>query len=213
METPDHILRQRIVGGNVALDLLNTQNGPAGEPPEEDALRDYGDLVAWGRHVGLLGESEAEALVRRARRHPQAARTTFERAIATRAYLYQLFKAVADGQHPPDAAVEALQRDETEALAHGALVPVDGRFSWRWTRDDDLGRPLWPVVHAAVELLSNGPLDRIKGCAACRFHFLDESKNRSRRWCSMEDCGTAAKMKKYVARRASARSRRQAARG
>ena len=30
METPEHIRRQRIVGGNLALDLLNTQNGPAG---------------------------------------------------------------------------------------------------------------------------------------------------------------------------------------
>jgi predicted RNA-binding Zn ribbon-like protein len=61
-------------------------------------------------------------------------------------------------------------------------------------------------VHAAVELLTTGPLDRIKACAGCRFVFVDESKNRSRRWCSMEDCGTTAKMRRYVARRSANRS-------
>ncbi len=65
--------------------------------------------------------------------------------------------------------------------------------------------PLWTVVHAASTLLTDGPLDRVKGCASCRFHFLDESRNRSRRWCSMDDCGTHVKMDRYVARRASRR--------
>jgi predicted RNA-binding Zn ribbon-like protein len=46
---------------------------------------------------------------------------------------------------------------------------------------------LWPVAHAATAL------------------FVDESKNRSRRWCSMEECGTHAKMRRYVARRAAKR--------
>ena len=54
METPAHIAAQRIVGGSLALDLLNTQNGPAGGTPEDDALRDYGDVVAWAVYVGLL---------------------------------------------------------------------------------------------------------------------------------------------------------------
>ena len=59
--------------------------------------------------------------------------------------------------------------------------------------DPDLALPLWTVVHAASTLLIDGPLDRVKGCASCRFHFLDESRNRSRRWCSMEDCGTPSR--------------------
>ncbi len=205
METPAHIAAQRIVGGSLALDLLNTQNGPAGGTPEDDALRDYGDVVAWGAYVGMLGPAEAERLVRRSRRHPAAARAVFERVLATRGYLYELFRAFATGQNPPPAAITRLQRDEAEALAHGELVRIDDAYEWRWA-DDDLARPLWPVIHEASRLLTEGPLDRVKGCARCRFHFLDLSKNRSRRWCAMEDCGTADKMEKYVARRASARS-------
>jgi predicted RNA-binding Zn ribbon-like protein len=206
METPEHIRRRRIVGGNVALDLLNTQNGTAGEPPTDDILRDYGDLLAWAHYIGVLSELEAERLLRSSRRDPDAASAAFERMRTTREYLYAIFSAVALGVPPPERAVARLQRDEAEALSHADVVAIDDGFEWSWARDEDMARPLWPIIHAALRLLIDGPLDRVKGCAACRFHFLDESKNRSRRWCSMDDCGTADKMRKYVARRATARS-------
>lgn len=205
METPAHIRRQRIVGGDLALDLINTENGPAFGLPEEDTLHDYDDVVAWAHYVGVLAESQADGLIRRARRHPAAARAVFEHALETRRSLYALFSAVAQRSRPPEDAIAGLQRDEAEALAHARLVAAGDGYAWEW-RDDDLGRPLWPVIHAAARLLTDGPLDRVKGCSTCRFHFIDESKNRSRRWCSMEDCGKADKMRKYVTRRAAARS-------
>ena len=149
METPAHIAAQRIVGGSLALDLLNTQNGPAGGTPEDDALRDYADVVAWGAYVGMLSPEEAERLIRRSRRHPAAARAVFARVIETRGYLYELFRAIATGRNPPPAAIARLQRDEADALAHGELVRIDDAYEWRWA-DDDLGRPLWPVIHEAL---------------------------------------------------------------
>ncbi len=176
METPAHIQRQRIVGGDLALDLLNTQNGPAGGSPEDDVLHDYADVVAWAQYVGALSEVDAERLVRRSRSHPAAARKVFRRTIATRRYLYQLFSAMARGSRPPPRAIARLERDEADALAHAHLVAADGGFAWAWA-DDDPGRPLWLVIHAALTLLTDGPLDRVKGCPSCRFHFLDESKN------------------------------------
>jgi predicted RNA-binding Zn ribbon-like protein len=209
METPTYIRRQRIVGGNLALDLLNTQNGPAGLAPEDDALHDYADVLAWGGYVGMLDDPEADRLLRRSLTDPDGARTVFERTFQTRAYLYDLFSAIANGDPPATRDIRRLQRDEAEALAHASLVDAGGDYRWSWEEDatnQDLARPLWPIIHAAVTLLTEGPLDRVKGCAACRFHFLDESKNRSRRWCSMDDCGAEDKMRKYVARRASARS-------
>lgn len=208
METPKHIRDQRIVGGNFALDLLNTQNGPAGGAPEEDVLRDYGDLIAWSQHVGLLNPTAADALSRSSQRHPVAARAAFKRMQATRVYLYDLFDAIARREPAPAGAIRQLEQDEADALAHGRLVNIDGGYRWSWGDDNgepDLALPLWTVVHAASTLLTDGPLDRVKGCASCRFHFLDESRNRSRRWCSMDDCGTRVKMDRYVARRASRR--------
>jgi predicted RNA-binding Zn ribbon-like protein len=210
METPAPFRGQRIVGGNLAVDFLNTQNGPAGEPPEEDVLQTYADLVAWSAHLGSLADPEQARLSARARRRPAEARAVLERAHATRDYLYRILDTVARGGHPADADLARLQRDEAEALSHGRLVPSGGEYAWSWAADRSLGRPLWPIIHAALSLVTTGPLDRVKGCASCRFHFVDESKNRSRRWCSMDDCGAEDKMRKYVARRAAARG---AARG
>ena len=195
------------MGGNVALDLLNTQNGPAGEAPEDDVLADYGDLVAWASHLGVITPAEEERLRRRARTRPDDAEAVFRRARDARAYLRDVFEAVANGTKPAPGDLERLQRDAADAYSHGRLI-ADGQFRWTWADDRDLARPLWPVIHAALALVTDGPLDRVKGCLSCRFLFVDESRNRSRRWCSMEDCGAQDKMRKYVARRAAARTRR-----
>jgi len=208
MEPSPHIETQRVVGGNLALDLLNTQNGPAGGTPEDDVLRDYADLLAWSQRVGAIDPAAADALRLQADPDPAAANAVLERTKATRAYLYEVFSAIARGAAAPEPSIERLQRDEADALAHGRLVAADGGYRWSWDADGtdlDLARPLWIAIHAAATLLTDGPLDRVKGCASCRFHFLDESKNRSRRWCSMEDCGAQSKIRRYVARRASNR--------
>ncbi|MCE7985865.1 MAG: hypothetical protein DYG89_32200 [Caldilinea sp. CFX5] len=36
----------------------------------------------------------------------------------------------------------------------------------------------------------------------CGFLFIDTSKNRSRRWCSMESCGNRAKVQRHRRRSA-----------
>ena len=59
---------------------------------------------------------------------------------------------------------------------------------------------LWPVAHSAAELLISDDLDRVKQCAddrGCGWLFVDTSRNRSRRWCSMESCGNRAKVQRH----------------
>jgi predicted RNA-binding Zn ribbon-like protein len=204
METPDHVRRLRVVGGDLALDFLNTQTGPPEGPPDDDALRDYADVVAWGRHAGFLRETEADRLLRRARANAGDARDAHKRALRLRRRLSALFNAVAAGSPPPKRSVAALRSAAADALAHAALVSSANGFAWTWA-EDDLARPLWPIAHAAQALVTSGPLNRLKRCAGCSFLFIDESKNGSRRWCSMEDCGTTEKSRRYVARRAAGR--------
>lgn len=207
METIDGIARMRLVGGNLSLDFVNTRGGRPTPSAEDEVLHDYDGLVAWGRHVGMLTEAEARRLLRRARREPDEAQRAYQRAVYLRGYLYELFRAVAAGRPPPRRCTAALRGDEAEALGRAQLVRGDGGFRWSWARDDDLARPLRPVVHAAVALLTAGPLQRVKRCDGCGWLFIDESRNRSRRWCAMEDCGTAEKVRRYLARRAAARRR------
>ena len=206
METPDRISSLRVVGGNLALDFANTAEGtPEGEI-EREHLLGYEDLVFWGNHVGLLSEEDGERLLRKGRERPAEADTVFRRALGFRGHLYGLFRAVVEGDEPPAESAETLRRFECEALSRAALAPSgSGGFGWQWAVGEELAGVLWPVAHSATELLVSGPLERVKGCAGCNWLFVDESKNRSRRWCTMEECGTHAKMRRYVARRAAKR--------
>ncbi|MER7456789.1 ABATE domain-containing protein [Micromonospora sp. NPDC126480] len=200
METTEDVTRMRLVGGNLALDFVNTRTGPPAGPPDDDVLTGYPALVAWGRYAGVLAEAEAAALRRSARDDPRQARAALARALRARDHLDEVFRPLAAGRDPAVPALARLRDDEADALRH-ARLDRGSAFLWTWRDDHTLLRPLRPVVHAAVHLLTTGALNRIKGCAGCRFVFYDESKNRSRRWCSMDDCGTAEKVRRYVAAR------------
>jgi predicted RNA-binding Zn ribbon-like protein len=201
METPEYIERLRIIGGDVALDFVNTEDG---DPPLE-CLRGYGDLVAWGVLVGLLSVEEGELLMREADLRPGDAEAAYRDALTLRGALYRVFRAVAEDEAPASRDLEILREHEREALSRGKLVQEDRGFRWEWRDERDLARILWPVAHAAAGLLTSGTLDRLKLCAGCYWVFLDTSRNHSRRWCTMEVCGTDEKKRRYVAKRAARR--------
>jgi predicted RNA-binding Zn ribbon-like protein len=201
METPEYIERLRIIGGDVALDFVNTEDG---DPPLE-CLRGYGDLVAWGVLVGLLSAEEGERLMGEADLRPGDAEAAYRDALTLRGALYDVFRAVVEDEAPASRDLEILREYEREALARGKLVQGDRSFRWEWKDGRDLARMLWPVAHAAAGLLTSGNLDRLKLCAGCYWFFLDASRNRSRRWCTMEVCGTDEKKRRYVAKRAARR--------
>ena len=60
------------------------------------------------------------------------------------------------------------------------------------------------IAADAVSLLTGEATARLKRCPndACHWFFLDTSRNGSRRWCAMADCGTKAKVRDYRARHA-----------
>jgi predicted RNA-binding Zn ribbon-like protein len=99
--------------------------------------------------------------------------------------------------------VEILDREVAAALAHRRLVPAGRCFVWDIVgAEDRLDRILWLLVDDAADLLSSELLDRVKECGGpdCSWLFLDESRNRSRRWCEMSECGNRAKQRRYQRR-------------
>ena len=196
-----------IVGGNLALDFANTQSGPPGGQADVESLAGYEDLVAWAIHAREIGPLDADDLVRQARRRPREAEVAFEQATALRDLIFTIFASIAADAEPSADALARRRDDEAEALAQATLTASPSGFAWTWSRARDLDRLRWPIVHAAATLLTEGRLERVKACGGCRYLFLDETKNGSRRWCSMAECGTRAKMRRFVARRSAARSR------
>jgi predicted RNA-binding Zn ribbon-like protein len=198
-------------GGHLALNFVNCLGGLRDREPKatDELLHDYGDLLAWSRHMGTLDSDAAGRLARRARRRPAEAAATLKRALELRAGFDRVFRSLAEGGEPTRSDLDALRDEAAAALGHAQLVPGGDGFRWSWPDRGALEAPLWPLARAAVELLTDGPLERLRGCPRCRWLFLDESRNRSRRWCSMEGCGTDAKKERYVERR---RARRLARR-
>jgi predicted RNA-binding Zn ribbon-like protein len=65
------------------------------------------------------------------------------------------------------------------------------------------------IAEAALDVLRTADLTRLRRCpiseSGCGWLFLDQSRNGSRRWCRMADCGTAAKARRLTERRRAAR--------
>jgi predicted RNA-binding Zn ribbon-like protein len=85
-------------------------------------------------------------------------------------------------------------------------APLPSRGAFRMNRvNPKLERIAWAVALDAVRLLTGPEGDRVRQCAdaQCGWFFLDESRNRSRRWCSMEACGNRNKARRFYRRASS----------
>ena len=189
--------------GHLALDFANTVSNRL-DDRRHDWLDSYSNLLAWGELVGTLSDDNSRILLREAGRDPELAAKALERAIQLREAVYRIFSAVAGGRAPENDAVGVLNHFLTEALAHIRVVPEAGVFHWQWMGSEDaLDRVCWPVARAAAELLTSDEIGRVGECLGdgCGWLFQDMSRNRSRRWCSMAECGNRAKARRHYARR------------
>ena len=134
-------------------------------------------------------------------RDEKGARRALRRAKQLRELVYAIFRPIAEGGEPPADLLDRLRDAERDALSDARLAPADGAMRWTWPPPRDLADPLRPLAHSAVELLTSGPLEHLKVCGNCRWLFLDQSRNHSRRWCSMEECGKQMKQRRFVERR------------
>ncbi len=209
MATYSRIEDMKLVGGGLCFDFANTVGGRV--PAESgrgkrafavvrDKLGGYADLVTWGRRVGLLTGTEARRLLRAAEGRPDEAAAALARGVAMREAAFHIFRAIVDGRPPDAAGLETLNRELQVARRHERLVHTRDGFVWQWDeREGALDCVLWPVARSAAEFLASGDLNRVKACggAECGWIFVDISRNRSRQWCDMQDCGNLAKVRRF----------------
>ena len=207
-----------IVGGHLALDFANTVDDPYG-PARYDHAGTYQELVDWSVRIGVLLPDQASALLDVARAHPRSRSTALRRAHQLRRILIEIFTQAAkinSGEAPAfEGALSPTQWSElrsfiTEALTNADLASAEDAYELSWALTTRLDALLWPIAMAALELLTSPQVARVKKCAGCPWVFVDQSKNLSRRWCAMNDCGTHEKIRRYVSRRA---ARKQSGRG
>jgi predicted RNA-binding Zn ribbon-like protein len=193
------------------LDLVNTIEWRLSD--QNEFLRDYADFVRWSRHDGLVDDQEARWLMEEAAKRPAEATVAHHAAIALRESLYGLFSAVVAGASVPARSVDTLNAALVKAAVPERITvtPEGIRREWIESRHD-LAWPIDPVARSAASLLTAPALERLKECPggpnkACGFLFIDETKNRSRRWCSGRTCGNRTRVYQHYANKlAGARS-------
>lgn len=188
--------------GWLCLDFANTADWHASDAPEEQLLG-YEHLLAWARDKAVLDDAAVETLRAQALRSPSKAKQALREAVELREVLYRLFSTVAAGQAPAAADLDSLNLFLSRALAHLQLQSTDHGYQWGWRDEPVLDSVPWPIAWSASRLLTSKLLDRVGQCAddrGCGWLFIDMSKNRSRRWCDMKDCGNRDKVRRYYAR-------------
>lgn len=163
---------------HVALALCNTAG------PGRDALASTDDLARWYVQVGLAATAPAVA---------------DDDLQAARALRDGLRAALAAGDGAAVAAIAAGWLESTP----GCLCVEPDTLEPRFAPEGDTPRCLMVgAVLDALALVREMP-DRVRTCAApeCGALYVDTSRNRSRRWCSMEKCGARAKASAYYRRR------------
>lgn len=198
--TPRHLFE--LDGGRLSLDFANTLGGMRGVRPNEH-LSAYGDLVEFARQAGVVSEEHAARLARRAEQRPSEAEATFRRALELREAIYRTWREHVAKRPPPARDIELLNQHYVQAMSRQRLIPAEhGCCALAWEESDALDVVLWPIARDAVELLTSEASARVRICEAstheeCSWVFLDETRNRSRRWCSMASCGNRAKARRH----------------
>jgi len=201
---PEEWAGLRFLAGRLCLDFVNSIEDRAGDKPE-DFIETYPDLIRWGRHRELLTAVDTGRLIVLADEDESGAAATLEAALRLRTALHRVFQALATNGELEVSDLEHIQCAYAQALPHARLLRAGDRFAWEWSEKVlRLDQVLWAIAYDAIELLTNGHIERVRVCAnphGCGWLFYDGSKNGSRRWCSMEGCGSQVKMRRQYAKR------------
>ena len=161
-------------------DFINTRSIELGS----DDIADRAALAGWLRERKLLppGTTVTPAGHRRAVRLREGLRAL----------------AVVHNEAGPDRRAEADVADLARELP--LVVDLSGpapRLAPRSSSPADAA--LATILAAVAESAAEGTWARFKACRDdnCHWAYLDESRNRSRAWCSMASCGNRAKARAF----------------
>jgi predicted RNA-binding Zn ribbon-like protein len=171
-----------------------------------DLLPDFAELVRWLHAAGGVSDTEARRALRRWDGTAEGERVWRE-GLALRSALREGAERMAAGKPAGDGMVRAVNR---VLAARPAVTRVVRSGRGYVTRDEAMTEAaihlLLPVAESAARFLTRGDPALVRRCDGehCVLHFYDATKNRTRRWCSMDGCGSRAKAAAYYRRRRSA---------
>jgi predicted RNA-binding Zn ribbon-like protein len=178
--------------------------------PREDRLTEYADLLSWSRNAALLDDAAALRLWRESQERPREAAAVLERARRLRDAIHAVAWRFERGEVQRREELAVVADEARAARGRQRLEASRDRLAWGFvSAAGALDAPLWPVALSAEEFFTSADLTRLHSCPGedCGWHFEDTTRNRSRQWCDMGDCGNLAKVRRFRSRHR-ARARR-----
>ncbi len=189
----------KLLGGRLCLDFVNTVEWWGKRGPKE-YLNSYNDLIVWGQHASILTYQETRILSQKAYECRSEAERALNRSLKLRKSIYQLFSAIITRKKVSTQEMVVFNEHLAVAMQSAGILDSLGGFRWDVTGEKNkLDWFLNPIVYSAAELLVSDELKKVKACfnPFCGWLFLDGSRNQSRRWCDMKDCGNRAKALRF----------------
>ncbi|MGH9211204.1 MAG: CGNR zinc finger domain-containing protein [Acidimicrobiales bacterium] len=187
----------KLVGGQVSLDLVNTVSWP-GTAREHDWFDPPANLLLWAQTTGLAGEPTRRRFDREMRADPARLASQIAAVARIRHTLRSAIAPLARGESPPDDAIRDLNRLLAATCGRRQVDPET--LEWAWLEPATLPEVMAPAVHNAAEVLTSIDPRRLRHCPSCDWLFHDTTRNASRRWCDMADCGSRDKALRYYHR-------------
>jgi predicted RNA-binding Zn ribbon-like protein len=178
-------------GGHPALDFLNTEIRDARGNPA-DLLDSPAALAEWLTVAGFAVP------------HGGVSPETWRESRAFRSALRAVVAARVEDRPVASADVERVNAVLRSGGGYFALAGGDGGLRRVWDgAETGPHAPLLPLARAALDLVTGEQAGRVRQCGGpgCILYFLDTSKNRARRWCSMDACGNRMKAATHYRRK------------
>jgi predicted RNA-binding Zn ribbon-like protein len=186
---------------DLCLEFANTVSWRGSDA--EDSLHQSADLLRWCRDNRILGGVGFAHLDDWASGTSTEATAMFAEAVALREVLYRILFALTIREAPSAADLVIFNAALRRAPLRHTVASLAQGFGWQ-IESDRRTAPLLlaPVLWSAADLMVGPDAGRLRHCAnpKCLWLFLDDSKNGSRRWCSMRWCGNRAKAHRHYLR-------------
>jgi len=202
----------KLLGGRLCLDFVNTLDWRGTDTPQE-FLNTFGDLVSWGRHAGICSQPDSGNLYKMAGQSKAEAQKALNQALKLRETIYRIFAAGIANRNPQKEDLAIFNKNLARSMKDSQIIPTTDGYAWDVTGNrTKLNWILNPVIRSAAEILVSDERNKVKACAdsACGWLFIDVSRNRSRRWCDMQDCGNRAKATRFYKKKIKDDSRKDA---
>ena len=202
----DHKLPAIFLSGSLGLDFLNTLATPVNE--QVDWIDDGDGLLAWLEQARLVPAKVLKDLKGQAM--PGELNAVAAQARNLREWFRGLVKARsgrrlgADDLRELEPLNRLLDRDEQfdqiVAEAVGGASVLSLKTLRRWHSPESL---LLPIGAEVARFLCTEDFQYVRACegSTCTLLFVDRTRGRARRWCSMAICGNRAKQAAHRNRR------------